>query len=141
MADVGKKIDDALAKKIVAKIVAGEAAGEGKEGMQAVLNVMLNRAKKPKRWGATLYEVATQPSQFSAYKDKALMERNYKQVKPIVDKLVDQAWSGNLQDITGGATHYVTKALYEKKKNDPKSWISKMKVIQTKKHHIFMVEP
>ena len=130
---IGDKINNGLENITIAKIVAGEAAGEGRRGMQAVLNVMVNRAR---RRGKTLYEIATAPHQFSAYADKALMERNYREVKPIVDSLVASA--NKLEDITGGATNYVTKSLYAKKKNDPNSWISKMTVTKIIGNHVFL---
>ena len=51
---------------IVAKTVWGEARGEGRKGMQAVAEVILNRAKD-KRWPRTPADVAQQKWQFSAW--------------------------------------------------------------------------
>jgi len=116
---------------IVAKVIAGEAAGEGNEGMLAVACVIQNRGGNP-------IGIVTQPKQFSAYSDKDLMNRNYSQVKVKADDLAERI--GTLKDITGGATHYVTKELYNRKKNNPNSWISKMKVTGIIGNHIFMRE-
>jgi len=125
------KITQEEKQNIVAKVIAGEAAGEGYMGMKAVACVIQNRKKDP-------IKVVTKPYQFSAYNDKALMNRNYAKVKKEADELASQI--GKLDDITGGATHYVAKWLYDKKKDDPKSWISKMKVTKIIGNHVFMVE-
>lgn len=140
MADIEKKINNGLNIRTIAKIIAGEAGGEGKEGMIAVLSVAKNRLKQnPKRWGKTLYEVFTQPDQFSAYKDKDLMERNFKQVAPIVLDLVRNA--DKIKDNTGGATHYVTVKFYNKiMKSSKPHWIKKMVVTKQIGNHIFMKE-
>jgi len=118
----------------VAKVLAGEAAGEGERGMKAVACVVQNRMKG----GKTAKQVVTARSQFSAYNDKALMDRNYKQVKSTADSIASQI--GSLTDITGGATHYLTTALYNKKKNNKKSWVSKMTVTKVIGNHTFLKE-
>ena len=120
---------------IVPKVIAGEAAGEGQKGMQAVANVIHNRMNKS---GQSAERIVTKPKQFSALDDKSMMDRNYKQVKDQADEIA----SGieKLPDITGGATHYVTKSLYNKRKDNPKSWISKMKVTAVIGNHVFMKE-
>ena len=51
---------------IVACTVWGEARGEGRKGMQAVAEVILNRVKDS-RWPDTPSDVAKQPRQFSAW--------------------------------------------------------------------------
>lgn len=116
---------------IVAQVIAGEAAGEGYEGMYAVACVIQNRGGNP-------VSVVTKPKQFSAYDDKALMKRNYAKVKKTADEIASKI--GNLKDVTGGADHYVTKTLYAKKKNDKRSWISRMKVTKVIGNHVFMKE-
>ena len=122
-----------MKNNIVAKVLAGEAAGEGALGMRAVACVIQNRAK-----GKDPVSVVTKPKQFSAYDDPGLMARNYSQVKEIADKIASEI--GTLQDITGGATHYVTTSLYARKKDDPRSWISRMQVTKIIGAHIFMKE-
>ena len=122
----------------VQQVVAGEGASEGEVGMQAIVNVIQNRLKNPRRYGRTAKKVVTKKYAFSAYADKALMARNYKQVKPIADKLV--ANIGKLPDITGGADHYMTKAMYNKKMQNPNSWVQKMEVTKTIGNHVFMKE-
>ncbi len=52
--------------EIVAKTCWGEARGEGRKGMQAVAEVILNRAKDT-RWPRTPADVAQQKWQFSAW--------------------------------------------------------------------------
>lgn len=130
--EIYQQIED----NIVAKVIAGEAASEGEKGMHAVANVIQNRMKLKNK---TAKEIITEPHQFSAYKDKNLMNRNYKEVKEYTDFLQNNLEDKNkIPDITGGATHYVTKDLYNKEKNNPNSWISKMKVTTTIGNHVFM---
>jgi len=116
-------------QNIVAKVIAGEAAGEGYIGMKAVACVIQNRGGNP-------IVVVKKPYQFSAYADKSLMNRNYRQVKKEADGLASQI--GKLEDITGGATYYVTNNYYEKHKNS--GWVSKLKVTKVIGNHTFMKE-
>lgn len=82
-----------------------EARGEGITGMQAVSNVIRNRAKKSK---LTIYEEITKPLQFSAITAKGDPMLN------VYPKSNDKQWleaqdivdTENLEDITNGATHY-----------------------------------
>lgn len=97
-----------------------EAAGEGIEGMRAVLHVILNRTKDS-RWGLTVMETCTQPWQFSCFNAK----------DPIVGKWPRrtnprewQAWRDALllcnnpgEDPTFGSNHYY----------NPKAVVSKPK--------------
>ena len=82
--------------------------------------------------------VAYAPKQFSATSDPAMMQRNYLEVKNVADRLASQI--GGLDDITGGATHYVTKGLYAKQVNNRGSWISRMGVTKVIGNHVFMRE-
>ena len=120
---------------VVAKVIAGEAASEGYEGMYAVACVIQNRMSKNSQ---TPIEIVSKARQFSAYDDKALMNRNYEQVKQQADEIASKI--GSLKDITDGATHYVAKWLYDKKQSDSKSWISGMKKVKEIGKHVFMKE-
>ncbi len=85
-----------------------EARGEGVEGMQAVALVTLNRAKQQDK---TVCEVVYQHKQFSW--TNTTKGRN----KPLTSNVNEiyavatQAMTGTLDDFTGGATHYHTKAV------------------------------
>jgi len=96
-----------------ARVAWGEARGEPGGGMQAVLNVMVNRKRDP-RFPSTLSGVATQPCQFSAFNDadpnrrklEAVGEENRHYKKAFV--LAALAQINLLPDITSGATYYHT---------------------------------
>lgn len=118
---------------IVAKVLAGEGAGEGYDGMKAIACVIQNRIKTS---GRTAQQEVSKRHQFSALLDPKMMEQNYRDVKDDADKL--SASIGALDDITNGATHYVTKSYYNAHKHD--GWLSKMKVVKEIGHHIFMKE-
>ncbi len=94
-----------------ARVAWGEARNQGLEGLQAVLNVMVNRAND-RRYPSSLAGVATQPWQFSAYNDN---DPNRAKLEAVTDddptfaqavELAAQAVRGALPDITHGATHY-----------------------------------
>jgi len=94
-----------------ARIAWGEARGEPEGGMQAVLNVMMNRRKDP-RFPKSLVGVAKQDWQFSAYnerdpnKPKLEAVRDYDSRYIRAKRLATLAQAGLLPDITGGATYY-----------------------------------
>lgn len=94
-----------------ARVAWGEARNQGPQGLQAVLNVMANRAKD-RRYPSSLAAVATQPMQFSAYNED---DHNRAALDAVDDsdpqfaqavELAARNVRGELPDITGGATHY-----------------------------------
>ena len=98
--------------EILAKTIYGEARGEGLTGMEAVANVIINRAKHPGWWGKTVREVCLKPYQFSCWNPD---DPNRKKLEgdlsadPIFDvclRIARRALGGVLPDRTKGATHY-----------------------------------
>jgi 8-oxo-dGTP pyrophosphatase MutT (NUDIX family) len=97
---------------VVVATLWGEARGEGEQGMQAVLNVIMKRAKNDINKAK---DVVLKPKQFSMWnsvKDPvkaslklAKEERGDKQFQTAV-KLVDLAMKNKLPDITNGAAFY-----------------------------------
>lgn len=132
-----KKISDQSV--VVALVMAGEAASEGQEGMQAVASVIANRMIRRNK---TAYEVVTESKQFSAYEDMAMCERNIK-TAAVMEICTDmtrklllcQGSEIKFPDNTDGADHYITVSLYKSKKCP--SWIRKMKYTKTIGRHIF----
>lgn len=120
---------------LVAKVIAGEAADQGYNGMLAVANVIRNRMLSRKQ---SAIQVVTAKYQFEALTMPAMMNRNYRDVSEIVDKLA--AGIENLEDNTGGATSYVTVKYYESHKHNHNNWVSKMKVTKVIGGHVFMKE-
>jgi len=103
---------------IVAAALIGEAGGEGYEGMQAVMNVIMNRVKGGNPFRGAV-DVVLKPKQFSFFDDynagsvkmgdvvtKAMQHPRWAMAK----ELALVGMQGKLEDLTGGATHYhVTK--------------------------------
>ena len=114
---------------IVAKVIAGEAAGEGSEGMKAVACVIQNRGGDPKK-------VVKQKNQFSVIRHPEIMDANYAKSKKEADALASQI--GKLDDITGGAIYYMTKEVYDKKMAKKRSWVHKTKFIKQIGKHVFL---
>ena len=99
----------------LARTIYGEARGEGALGMQAVANVIMNRVKKGGWYGASIKDVVLKPWQFSCWNDndknssiiKQANAAQLKQAREIADKVI----SGELPDITGGATQYYASSI------------------------------
>lgn len=97
---------------VMARTLWGEARAEGRKGMQAVANVIMNRYRKsgfPNR----VADVCLQPSQFSCWNAN---DPNLPQMKAVTTadsnfrvamEVATLALSGKLADITGGADHYL----------------------------------
>ncbi|MBI1326040.1 MAG: cell wall hydrolase [Alphaproteobacteria bacterium] len=115
--EAGQKFFAEMAVDVLARTLWGEARGEGTAGMQAVANVILNRAEISKRlkgywWGNTLIEVCQKPRQFSCWNKE---DANYTKVLSVTEKdiyfatalrIAKRAVASVLPDITKGATHY-----------------------------------
>ena len=127
-----------------ARVAWGEARNQGPEGMQAVLNTMKNRSDKDlwndgkdDWWGEGLANVATKPSQYSAYNDndpnRALLDAvtsddpNF----ALAVELSARNVRGDLPDITNGATHYHTRFI------NPPFWAATATVSAYIGDHIF----
>lgn len=118
---------------LLAATIWKEARGEGTTGMQAVLNVIMNRAGGK---FSKADEVVMKPYQFAVWnnskdpdgdaQDLAQKARNGKLAKADDDaylaaiQLVDLARQGKLKDVTGGATFYINP------KHANPSWLKKM---------------
>jgi putative nucleotidyltransferase with HDIG domain len=129
---------------IVAATLWGEARGEGTNGMQAVLNVIMNRANG--NFDKT-YKVVLVPKQFSMWNSVTnptetalnVARDNFntrdKQWMQAV-KLVDLAAKGKLPDITGGAIFY-----FNPHKVIP-SWAKKLiKTVTIGNHDFYKLPP
>ena len=95
----------------LARTAWGEGRGEGLEGMQAVLNVLMNRVGQP-GFPSSPSGVALQPNQFSAWspsdpnRQQMLQTGMHDPSFIQAAGLAKKALGGKLPDITGGATHY-----------------------------------
>lgn len=104
-----------------------EARGDTEQGMQAVALVTLNRARQQ---GKTVCEIVYQRKQFSWTMMPKLRR------KPLVDnydrvhRVASAAMSGDIDDFTGGATHYHTKTIKP-------YWAKTLKKIKSFGAHIF----
>ena len=87
----------------VAEAVYFEARGDGIHGMQAVANVIMNRAKAS---GKTPYQVIVKPKQFS-YLGRKDFKINDLESYSAALRIAALAVTGKLADITDGSTHYI----------------------------------
>lgn len=125
------------AAKVLARTIYGEARGEGRQGMHAVANVIINRTLVGGWWGDDVISVALKPWQFSAWNEndpnRAVIADLEPGDNPTFDVAYEIAWAalnGNLPDITGGATHYHTHAVSP-------AWRDPNKVTATIRGHVF----
>ena len=119
---------------IIAATIIGEAGGESYEGMQAVKNVLQNRAVKK---GTIIAREALRPKQFSMWNkatsgvsvpDDFNKEGRPAKIQSIIDSYKKHSkWDvaftlakDNVKDITGGATKYYASGGTQK--IDPPYW-------------------
>ena len=96
---------------VLARTAWGEARGEGRTGMIAVINVVINRVKG-KQWANDIVSVCQQALQFSCWnatdpnRDKMMNVTVADPSFAIAMELSQTAIKGELSDITNGANHY-----------------------------------
>lgn len=88
--------------KHIAEAVYHEARGEGKQGMVAVANVIMNRTKSRNISAAA---VVQQPRQFS-YRGKRNLSFSDKKSYELACAIANDAVNNRLKDITKGATYF-----------------------------------
>ncbi|MGE5476164.1 MAG: cell wall hydrolase [Bacteroidales bacterium] len=121
---------------VVARTLWGEARGEGYDGMVAVANVIMNRARRGGWWGNTPREVCQKPWQFSCWNptDPNLMKLLQVDASnpqfAMALEIAAAALAGNLPDITNGATNY-------KVRGWPASWAASMTLVARIGNHDF----
>ena len=136
-------------EEIVAATLVDEAGGEKNpiDGMHAVLNVIMNRAKGNIRQAAV---ECLKPKQFSGWnkinkKDPEAIKqfidskRSHSKFKDALD-LVNKARSGSLKDITKGANHFLNVQLtkQQRKGGNLPSWYDSNKVVADYGKHRFL---
>jgi hypothetical protein len=136
-------------EEIVAATLVDEAGGEKNplDGMHAVLNVIMNRAKGNIRQAAV---ECLKPKQFSGW--NKVNKKDSDSIKKYIDSkksharfkialdLVNQAKSGSLKDITKGANHFLNVQLTKQQRSSGKlpSWYNKDKVVADIGRHQFL---
>ena len=122
---------------ILARTIVGEARGEGDIGMQGVANVVLNRTNIGGWWGDTITTVCQKPYQFSCWNEndpnRAIIEAldDTKSIFRDALAIAGKVISGELPDITNGATHYFAKGI------PLPDWAQGKTPCATIGHHIF----
>jgi spore germination cell wall hydrolase CwlJ-like protein len=130
-----------LETDVLARTIWGEARGEGKEGMEAVSSVILNRVEVAKRldgywWGNTIIQVCQKPYQFSCWNK---LDPNFKKLISVDEddmhfatalRVARRAMLGFIKDRTYGATHYHTIAIMP-------DWAKGQKPTTRIGHHVF----
>jgi hypothetical protein len=134
---------------VIAATIVDEAGGEKNayEGMQAVLNVIMNRVNGDVRKAAMQ---CLKPYQFSGW--NKVNKKDSDSIKKYIDSkksharfkialdLVNQAKSGSLKDITKGANHFLNVQLTKQQRSGGKlpSWYNKDKVVADIGRHQFL---
>jgi spore germination cell wall hydrolase CwlJ-like protein len=111
MIDLSKFTDT----EILAKTAYGENRSGGNDGMTSVLNVIINRSKKPAWWGKTPREVCLKPWQFDCWNQD---DPNFSKIISADDDVYDYAMTlankalfGELADLTNGSCYYFAKTM------------------------------
>ena len=132
------QLSDFSMEDILARVLWGEAEGEGAEGMQAVGNVIMNRVERDSKYDADAQDIVMEYKQFSSVGDPKRLEammnlskdnQEYIQALEISKKLL----AGEIEDITGGATHFYN----PNTANMDEKWIKEYPVTFKLKNHWF----
>jgi spore germination cell wall hydrolase CwlJ-like protein len=100
---------------IITTTLIGEAGGEGEQGMHAVMNVIMNRTKGSSDPVRTAVSGVLKPKQFSMFNSYTLGNEDIRNIInkakqhprwKLAEQIALKGLSGNLADITDGATHY-----------------------------------
>lgn len=119
--DPGKTLPMNAEVELLARTLYGEARGETVRGKEAVAAVIVNRVRRAQErggywWGDSLGLVCQKPWQFSCWNEG---DPNLKKIIDVTPKnrvfqscirIARRAARGALDDPTGGATHYHTRA-------------------------------
>ncbi len=125
--------------EVLTKTIYGEARGERQPGMEAVANVIINRAKNPGWWGRDVVSVCLKPKQFSCWNEddpnRRVLEHNLSGdiVYRLCEQIARRALAGQLPDHTNGATHYHTKSVQPR-------WAEHLVPCADIGHHLFYKE-
>ncbi|MBI3709616.1 MAG: cell wall hydrolase [Proteobacteria bacterium] len=98
--------------ELLARVIWGEARGEGEAGMAAVASVIMNRVRRPGWWGNSLRSVCTCPWQFSCLnpgdpnRAKLYAVTAADPIFATALAIAQRAVAGDPADPTRGATHY-----------------------------------
>lgn len=126
---------------VLARTLWGEARGEGRDGMEAVACVVLNRIKSGLTWwGSDVRTVCLCPWQFSCWNQR---DPN----RPLLEAVTEadaafavaldvarRAMAGDLPDRVNGATHY-----YDRRLPEPPYWAVGREPLATVGHHVFFM--
>lgn len=121
----------------IARTIYGESRGEGKIGMQAVTNTIMNRVAKQTWYGLTPFEVCHKKWQYSCWNsgdpNLPIIQEADDSIPVFVDakNIAGKAVAGELEDITNGATHY-----YDKRIPTP-DWAEGKEACAAIGHHLF----
>ncbi len=132
---------------VIAATIVDEAGGEKNayEGMQAVLNVIMNRVNGDIRKASMQ---CLKPYQFSGW--NKVNKKDINDIKKYIDSkkshtrfklaldLVNKAKSGSLKDITKGANHFLNVTTQQRSGGKLPSWYSKDKVVADIGRHRFL---
>ena len=141
--------------KMMALIALGEARGEERQGMQAVMHVINNRRRYPKKFGKNIQDIILKKHQFSAilpnlenkesfsgprYENFKYMlsvneqDEKYQQALEDAEKII----LGELPDITNGAVYYYNPKTVDK---EPSHTKGREPTFTLGSHVFFGIEP
>jgi spore germination cell wall hydrolase CwlJ-like protein len=127
--------------EVLARTLYGEARGEGRIGMEAVATTIQNRLLD-KRWPGTWAKVCQQRWQFSCWNEN---DPNLPKLRAVdlgdpafrlAYAVAAEAVAGEVKDLTNGANHYLTKALFESDRRP--SWAVPEAVTCRMGRHVFL---
>jgi len=131
---------------VLSRTLYGEASNQDWSGLIAVAFVIMNRAKRPNRFGQGVIGVCLRPKQFSCWNDNDPNRIRLMRVTcetPAFVRCIAAAasvLSNSVTDITGGSDHYHTVQAPANTGNWPPAWARQMTRTVTIGDHVFYRE-
>ena len=124
-------------------VALAEAAGEGSEGVRAVLEVIRNRSRARKM---PMDKIVSQPHQFSGFDRPDLLEFYNQQPEPLRKEVSGMIAEMEAEDYPSqmgpDIQHYVTQRLWDRRyEHGSPKWLQKMEPAFTQGNHVFLKEP
>jgi hypothetical protein len=103
-------------RDLAVRTMLGEARSQGDAGLAAVAHVILNRASSGRYGGSNVSDVVLAKNQFEPWSTRKGELLSYAPTSPDYQRaaaILDAASSGEMPDITGGATHFLNRKVVQ----------------------------
>lgn len=145
-----KKPTEKIEENLLTRLIVAEAGNQSTKGRVAVANVVMNRLNSPLSYLSggkgkkSIANVIQNPNAFESYTNENMFNEDF--VDPTSDVykeanfIAKKAISGELPDITQGATHFINPNVVIKREGKLPSWYYNLEKKLTIDDHEFLYE-